>query len=56
MTFTKQEIKDLLSAISEARDELCVDFSGKTFPESTSYYLRLETLSRKLGGVPFNDR
>ena len=48
MTFTKQEIKDLREAIDAAQAELCVDFSGKTFPEGTSYYLRLETLSRKL--------
>lgn len=56
MTFTKQEIKDLQSAISEAQDELCVDFLGNLFPEGTAYYCRLAALSLKLAKEPANDR
>ncbi len=47
MNFSQQECKDLREAIKAAQDELCVDFSGKTFPEGTAYYKRLEDLDNR---------
>ena len=48
MNFTWQEIADLRKAIEMAQEELCVDFTGKTFPEGTKFYERLELLNDKL--------
>jgi len=49
MTFTKQEIEDLIKALTEAQAELCIDDTGSgKFPEATAYYHRLEELMLRL--------
>lgn len=49
MKFTAQEIEDLLCAIQEAQDELCIDLSDSgNFPEATGYYNRLNALAARL--------
>lgn len=48
MDLSTDEIRDLLKAIDDAQNELCVDLVGDKFPEATAYYRRLETLSERL--------
>lgn len=43
--FTTQELKDLLAAIADAQEELCV---GEGFPEATAYDERLDDLAEKI--------
>lgn len=48
MTFTKEELEDMISAISEAQDELCVDLEGTQFPDGTAYWHRLDAILDRL--------
>lgn len=47
MKFTPEEIADLLQAIGDAQDELCVDLEGAGFPEATGFYRRLDALAAR---------
>lgn len=50
--FTPEDIRDLLSAIEDAQNELCIDTEGNKFPEATAYYRRLEALAARLRAPP----
>lgn len=48
LELTEVEINDLLEAIEDAQDELCIDLKGTNFPEATAYWKRLEALAHRL--------
>lgn len=48
MKLSPHEIDDLLKAIEDAQDELCVDYEGNRFPEGTAYDRRLTAIAERL--------
>jgi len=55
MEFTLQEALDLVSAITEAQDELCIDLDDRTkYPEASAYHARLEALIKRIKEYAIN--